>query len=270
MSTSLQSSYIKYEDEIVVPDWIMEDLVRRDNSLKFYFRKIGSTYYSNENCGSLCRNIFTNMYRACDWYIKFNSLNVPIIDSIIIDIRNKDRDEILDIIEHNMEKYKFVRLCNASPKDVGSSLDCDDQCQIMQLLEESRRTNYMFTSDHVCLFMRREEELECEVRCFFHKKKLRAVSCVFHMDEGDMYIVKNKILKFFDKYTSSISGVYNSVSIDLCVDIDPFVVECNQFGCKSLAGAELFRWNEDFHIIHNSNIPVFRFLSISGKVIELS
>ena len=142
-------------------------------------------------------------------------------------------------------------------KPIFNNSICIDK--IVDVFSSSGRTNYMFEKDHVHLVIRPLVVIECEVRCFWHKRKLRAVcGPEYYVNEGEQDRIKNIVSKFFGTYGKNM--IYNSATIDLSVLEDSaIIIELNSFGSDMLAGGEYFNWTNDFNILHNSDEPVYRF-----------
>jgi hypothetical protein len=166
------------------------------------------------------------------------------------------------ILEKNLDSDCFIRFCNASPKDItqpifGPNLS---PIEVINIFKKSNRTCYMFDGNHMThLIIRPVVNIEYELRCFWHKHKLRAVSGpLFYVNDEMQANIKLIVNQFFIEHGSHIC--YNSCTIDLGLTNDiPFIIEINSFGLDMLASAELFKWEEDFTILYNSNEPIYKF-----------
>ena len=185
--------------------------------------------------------------------------NIPVIKSTIYKLSNINDMVILkDVLTNDPQ---FLRLCNASPKDICQPLFTNQENvdDIINVFKSSSRTFYMFDQNHCCLVVRPQVQIDYEVRCYWHEYQLRAVCGPgFYIDENIQNNIKLLILQFFTTYNKNIT--YNSATIDLGIhQNDVFVIEFNSFGSDMLAGLYYFDWQEDFMILYNSKEPVFRF-----------
>jgi len=252
------------ETNFIVPNWILNDV-------GYFYPEIYD--FINDETEILATfdicykekfvQLRKQIYWLCNWYDELIESNIPIIKSEIFSIDTK--------LENNMEMIlskilvdkdlKFIRLCNASPKDVSVCIaNCEtDINSIINIFKTSHRTNYMLDGDHAHLVVRPFVKIDYELRCFWHNHKLRAVSGPeYYVNDFDQERIKNMIENFFKKYGSEI--VYNSVTIDIGICSDSvFIIEFNSFGPDMLAGAEHFNWNSDFMTIFNSNKVVYKF-----------
>ncbi len=245
----------KTEFAVNIPKWIFDDIkesidIPIEHNREFVTCDIKFYDYIIEKRKQI--------YWGCYWYPKLIEYNIPTPMSILQKVDTWT--SVNKILNDNIEQYKFVRFCNASPKDYSIPI-FDNSVEASVALQNSNRTRWMINDKFpTCLFMRKFVEIENECRCYFHKGCLRAVAGPDnYLDECDQDIVKDSVLKFFDAHSDNISKIYNSVVIDLCVDNDPFIVECNSFGMDMLSRDGIFDWKEDWSVLYNSEIPEFRF-----------
>lgn len=203
-------------------------------------------------------------YNSCYWYPYLILNNVPTIKSIIIETDNLD--SIRNEIDDNINEYPFVRLCNASPKDYHKGCIFQSAIQVVEALENSARTWFMLntkiTKHKICVMMREKVEIDYEVRCFYNNG-LRAVSCNYCKDDFvNINEFENIIIDFFEIYGDKMPYEQSTIDLGINKDFDDaFIIEFNSFGINSKAGAELFDWREDFHILYHSDIPTFKYKS---------
>jgi len=197
-------------------------------------------------------------YYACNWYPELASSNIPTIKSTILCTDN-DYQKMDDLLKQHLHNTKFIRFCNASPKDITLPMFSKND-NIIDIFKTSNRTAHMMHSCHKTHLMIRDViNIDYEVRCFWHRDTLRAISgplCYVTPDvqKHIMHIVDN----FFATYGDDI--IYDSCTIDLGITAnDAYIIEFNSFGCDAWASAELFDWIDDFEILHNSQIPFYRF-----------
>jgi hypothetical protein len=241
---------------MVVPDWIYDDIKNVIDIRECNFKKIGDHFKCNAKYYPIITQRRKELYWACYWYPMFKKIGIPTIDSILE--TTDSWKETQQKISQHLPNYPFVRFCPGSPKDVANPV-FNNERDAISALKDSWRTGWLMDHDHPThLFMRKYVNIEYECRCFYHKGKLRAVSGPsIYIDYCNREIIKSKILSFFNQWEDSIP--YNSVTIDICVDDNPFVIECNSFGMDMTAGSEHFDWQQDWHTLHCSEEPVFRF-----------
>lgn len=252
------------ETNFIIPKWILNDVG--------YFYPEIYEWITDKTKNAATFNICykekfiqlrKQIYWLCNWYDELIQSEIPVIKSEIfcIDIQAENNMEsILTKILFN-EDLKFIRLCNASPKDIDICVaNCkSDIKSIINLFKTSHRTNYMLDENHIHLVVRPYIKIDYELRCFWHNHKLRAVSGPeYYVNDYDQENIKTMIENFFNKYGSEI--VYNSVTIDIGICVDSvFIIEFNSFGPDMLAGAEHFNWKSDFMTLFNSSKVVYKF-----------
>ena len=249
------SKLITQMDTFIVPQWIFEDVIHfYPNIEEHIISETNENIIFNIDYKKEFIQLRKQIYWLCQWYDELINKNIPTIDSIIMTY-----DEFNEI---DSDDEKFIRLCNASPKDIKLPIfNLLDKEDINKTLLTSNRTKYMFNNKyhkpHVVL--RDIVNIDYEVRCFWHKYKLRAISGpINYVDVDTQHKIKQLVLQFFDDHGKKI--IYNSVTIDIgiCKD-NVFIIEFNSFGIDMIASAEYFDWFEDFNILYNSIEPIFKF-----------
>ncbi len=262
-----QYSYSKItikETEFIVPLWILNDVG--------YFYEECYTWITKENeinvTIDICHvkkfiQLRKQIYWLCNWYDELIESNIPVIKSEIFCIDNNLENNFESVLSKILvgDDLKFLRLCNASPKDVSSCVvNCNSNVdEIMNIFKTSHRTSYMLETEHIHLVARPFVKIDYELRCFWHNNKLRAVSGPeYYVNDVNREIIKTIIKIFFEIHGNNIS--YNSATIDIGIcDNEAFIIELNSFGPDMLAGAEHFNWKSDFMTLFNSQEPVFKF-----------
>lgn len=249
--------------EFIVPKWIMDDVS------KFYPET--SEWIKSENNNQTTFDIlylkkFTQlrnqMYWMCKWYNKLITTNVPVIESKLYHIGN-DVNIMVKILSNEFlsDDTKFLRFCNASPKDVVTPIFDNETPihDIVNVFKTSKRTKYMLDDCCAHLVIRPIVEINHEVRCFWHKYKLRAVSGPdYHVEQNVQKHIEQTITQFFDNYGKTLT--YNSAVIDVGMcGSNAFIIEINNFGTDMLTGAGHFDWGSDCMTLYNSETPVFKY-----------
>ncbi len=252
------------ETDFIVPLWILNDVGYFYDEIYDWIKcenEIDATF-------DICHvEKFTQLrkqiYWLCNWYNGLIEFGVPVIKSEIFcidkNLENNFESVLTKILVGN--DLKFLRLCNASPKDISTCIvNCNsDINEIINIFKTSHRTSYMLDSDHIHLVARPHVKIDYELRCFWHNNNLRAVSGPeYYVNDIDQENIKNIIKSFFQTYGEGI--LHNSATIDIGIcDNEAFIIEFNSFGSDMLAGAEHFNWKSDFMTLFNSEEPVFKF-----------
>lgn len=309
MDTQYIDSKIGYDlDDFIVPEWILDDV-------GYFYPEVYQHIYQEKNkivtFPMTYKDTFIQLrkqtYWLCNWYDELIKEGIPVIPSKIICIHN-DTTIMKNILDKELtDEYKFLRFCNASPKDIIEPIFNKNSPDICNVFQTSHRTNYMFNTNLISniplvnntlnntlyipstdtssinsfstcaslhkthLVIRPVVHIDHEVRCLWHKHKLRAVSGpLYYVNDVIQNDIKNAVDHFFQTYGSSIP--YNSATIDLGINLSAnlnnnnlnnnyktFIVEINSFGSDMLAVSAHFNWKEDFMILYNAKTPVYRF-----------
>lgn len=198
----------------------------------------------------ICR---LNGYRACLWYEHCDK--IPTAKSILYKPKNKE--DTTNFIRENIEKYPFIRTCHMSPKDINTKPLFYDVNDAIETLSVSARTCNIFSDDNsICkhIFMREKRDFKWECRCFWYRRKLRAVSMDTELTTND----KGNISSFFDDYGANI--IYNTAIVDLGMTNEGNLelIEFNTFGPDMNATSGHFDWVEDYYDILNADVPIYR------------
>lgn len=244
-------------DNFVVPLWILDDVGD-------CYPQVFDNMLSEDDVHAVFNISFyesfvqlrKQIYWLCNWYDGLIDANIPVIKADIVPI-----DKLV------LYQKCFLRCCNASPKDVSCCIfdQYDSIDNIIDVFKISKRTNYMFSdnnlSNHTHIVVRPIVTMHVEVRCVWHKYKLRAVSVPYFLDVHEQEQMGNAIILFFNTYSKDIT--FNSAVFDLnIINNIVTIIEINSFGMDMLAKIAYFDWKEDFNILYNSTSPVFRFKQI--------
>lgn len=260
----LNSKINKNEITFTVPLWILDDV-------GYFYPEIYYKIISENNMVANFDIIYIDefiqlrkqIYWLCNWYTELINANIPVIKSDIYCINNNP-ETMKQILKDNiiMGENKFIRFCNASPKDIVNPIFEADPNQIVNIFQTSNRTNYMFDSNHQThVVIRPIVQIDHEVRCFWHNHKLRAISGPeYYINDIQQDRIKNMINNFFELHGEDIA--FNSATLDIGIYNDSvFIIEINSFGSDMLAGAGHYNWTTDFMILYNADKPVYKFKS---------
>lgn len=265
MTTSYtHGQIIIQKNDFLVPHWILDDIGNFYPNV--YDQIILETKHDVKIDIKFLKEFLQlrkQIYYACNWYDELIDESIPTIKSNLFCIDN-DYNVMKNILDSNLIGKKFLKFCNACPKDIYPLpiFENKDTNEIINIFKKSNRTNFMIDSTHKTHLMIRDVvNIKYEVRCFWHKFKLRAISGPdFFVNLEQQEYIKKMITIFFEKYGQYIS--YNSATIDIGLfEDDVFVIEINSYGIDGQAGAELFKWKEDFNILYNATEPIYRFMS---------
>lgn len=201
-------------------------------------------------------NRSTPFYYFCQWYELVKDSNIPTPKSVIQPIQPTQNTIEFPV---DLERF-FVRCCNASPKDV---CDCvfdifDDETFVLQTINSSTRTKL---DCHV--IFREIVNIKHEFRCFWNDG-LRAVCSFDYIPTENRNDVERNIVRFFELFRDF---PLKSCCIDIAIvkndendeKDELLLIEINDFGVGSLASAELYDWEEDYEVLHNSTTVDFRY-----------
>ena len=192
----------------MVPMWILDDV--GDHYQEVY------TYIVSEHDDYVVMDAIwyehfiqlrKQIYWVCHWYYDLVNAKIPVIPSNIV----STYDLIHDL---KLTHTSFLRCCNASPKDISTCIfdEHDSIDKIMNILKSSNRTNYILDS-HNHIVIRPVVVIGIEVRCIWHKYKLRAVSCPTFLEQDQQENVKAIVVHFYNTYGKDI--MINSAIFDL-------------------------------------------------------
>jgi len=226
------------------------------------------------------KDLFSSCFRVAEWYHcpellnKFDYIEINAAD--LYRIAHGERDTELhkkltqSIIDTELTgRELFVRTCNSSPKDTikpdrskgFDSSPLDNVHQILYTIATSSRCmsgfkscNNIIVSTNLKLWYAPWQNLEnfIHYRVFVRCNKVTAISqydCLAPPTRPE--IVRTEILNLWTRVSDTLW--YE----DVCLDVvhnettgEIKIVEFNEFGCNSKAGAALFNWLQDFHILY--------------------
>lgn len=181
---------------------------------------------------------------ACEWYSLLVENNIPTPKSILIGVSLSDLEST---IAKYIDEYPFVRLCNASPKDICCIFNDAPEIaasRAVAALKDSARTWWMLDNKIIHLFMREIVHIGVECRCFYYRGNIRAVSVGEHVEMKDDF--EELVREFFSTVGNFRQLGFDQFTLDISVDVetvDVFVVELNGF--RGNTSAELFDWECD-------------------------
>lgn len=236
-----------YEDSLIDSDEFGEN-INYSNRYVILDRK-----YLN-----LIQELRISGYRACIWYEEIKD-KIPTARSILLSIESKE--QLKSSLSKYISCYPFVRLCTMSPKDIKCpSVYFDSELAFNDILISERTSDiieppFCENCNGKHLFMREERNYIWEVRCFWSRDKLRAISLPinYNFTKKD----RKSIIMFFNNY--SVYFPYHSATVDIGKTNDSIeLIEFNSFGPDMKATAGNFSWKEDVMILLFSNEPCFK------------
>lgn len=253
---------ITRSNRICIPRWLYSDVKNYLPSLVGL--DINYIYYDMDHLSQINTAIL-EAYWACNWYPLLKDKKIPVIKSKIVE--GKSLEELIKKMGKYISSYKYVRTCNASPRDVCDKPIFGNVNEAYDILVSSPRVSTtMDKHEHFHVFMRKPFQIHNESRCFFHQRILRAVSLPDSITSEKESQTDNlrisitcKILSFFEKYGESLP--YSSSVIDLSVNTrkdnkDVVIIKINpyHYDVKALK----FDWIIDKEILFNSKSTQFK------------
>lgn len=229
----------------IVPEHIYLDSLEENEYLESKVIIKENKYFYDKTYLDFIYSARINSYNACKWYGQINK-KIPTANSVILEYND---NSLFGLIDNNLKLYPFVKTCFLSPKDIAKNLIYTETKKAYNDILNSPRTN-----KNACkhLFMREHKNYIYELRCFWSRNKLRAVSLPSYYDitlEDKIYIEN-----FFARYSKYIP--YYSAVVDLGMTASGMeLIEFNTFGPDMIATAGNFSWKEDwFTLLYSNNI----------------
>lgn len=238
------------KDHVKVPRHIYEDSLCESETLTVIRETGGYVYYPSSEFEEIQKHR-RNSYRACVWYPEIAS-RIPTAPSILVE----GSENLAEYLDKHLSQYPFVRTCQMSPKDISATCLFSDPTIALEVLSQSERTRCIHH-----LFLRERRQYQWEVRCFWSRDQLRAISMPRELDEEERAL----ILDFFETLGDEIP--YHSATVDLgyssCLQRSDGqrgleLIEFNTFGPDMRATSGNFSWREDVMTLLFSPTPVFR------------
>lgn len=230
-----------YEDSLIEDEEINLDVLEKDQTVSYPRKHFERIQFLREQS-----------HRACIWYPEVE-VKIPTASSLLLEFHSTE--ELQNALAENISKYPFVRLCTMSPKDVNRIPIYDNWKKAFHDLIKSERTGNIFEEDQCKhLFLRKKKEYQWEVRCFWSRDRLRAISLPSYRDFCSEE--KEEILEFFQKYGKDFP--YHSAVVDIGRTDQIELIKFNTFGPDMKATSGNFSWYEDVLTLLFSPQPVFR------------
>jgi hypothetical protein len=250
------SEIIEKENKLIFPKYYLEDYFIdyfTDNEIE-YFNENSKQYYIIKNFQITWETLYllkTESYSAYNWYSYLKKFTY---DSDFIKINNIS--EIKTLLK-DITFPKFIKLDTISCKDTNHSGIFYNIEEVYNTFKESSRIintlNNKPLSKHNYLFVREHDfNLSQEYRCFIRKLRLTAVSSNIEVKD------RNKLENFINQIIEYLP--FNDAVIDIKLEPEPMLIEINNFGADSPAGAGKFNWKEDYFILYGGmDEVVYRF-----------
>lgn len=239
------SEIISKGDKLLFPKYFLEDYFIdffTDNEIDFYDENINQ--YSikktkNINWDTLYM-LKTESYSAINWYHYVKQFTYE-SEFIKIDNISEINNVLKDIIFP-----KFIKLDTVSCKDTNHSGIFYKKEDVYNTFFKSSRIINTLNNKSISnnyLFIRTPDfNVSQEYRCFIRNLRLTAVSS--DKDVKD----KNKLENFVNNIIKYIP--FHDAIFDIKLEPEPKLIEINNFGADSVAGAGKFNWREDFFILY--------------------
>lgn len=195
--------------------------------------------------------IKTEAYSSLNWY---SYLEQYTYKSDFIDVTSLE-----DLKNINITFPKFIKLDTVSAKDTNHNGVFYSREELFDVFGKSSRilntlnTKRLTYSSH-CLFIREPDYfINTEIRCFVYNRRLVAVSTDLFINDD-----QKNILTTFIKTLIEDMPYYDAI-VDVCIyqDNSCKLIEINNYGADSPAGAGNFNWKEDYFLLYGGYDKIF-------------
>lgn len=247
----------KHGDKIYFPFYYLEDyyLDLFEELNIDYNEKNGKIYVNAKDIGwELLYLTKCHIYSAIVWY---PCLSKYTMKSELIEITSN----IKDVLEQaNITFPKFIKLDTVSAKDVSENNIYYNISQVENIFMssqrilntiESRKKNYLFIREINWNIVNKNG---IELRVFVYNLKITAICGGVYIKEDDKIIILELIKKFFINVLEDLP--YRDSVVDIFIHDNKkeiIIIELNNFGADSPAGAGLYNWKDDYDILYNKN-----------------
>jgi len=250
------SEIIETKNKLIFPKYFLEDYFIdyfTDNEIE-YFEENKNQYYIKKSNYITWEQLYllkTESYSAYNWYPYVKPFTY---ESDFIKINNIS--EINDLLK-DISFPKFIKLDTVSCKDTNHKGIFYNIEKVYNTFKKSSRIINTLDnkplSKHNYLFIREPDfSINQEYRCFIRRLRLTAVS-------SDIEVKDKKKLENFINQTIEYLP-FNDAVIDIKLEPEPKLIEINNFGADSPAGAGKFNWKEDYFILYGGmDEIVYRF-----------
>ena len=157
-----------------------------------------------------------------------------------------------DLKNINITFPKFIKLDTVSAKDTNHNGIFYSSQELLNVFERSSRilntmSSKRLTHESHCLFIREPDYfINIEVRCFVYNRRLVAVSTDIFINQDQ----KNILTTFINTIIEDMP-YYDAVA-DVCIyeDNSCKLIEINNYGADSPAGAGNFNWKDDYFLLY--------------------
>ena len=247
---------INQGDRLIFPKYFLEDYFidyLTDNEIEYY-EENKNQYYIKKNNNITWETLYllkTESYSAYNWYPYVKQFTYESSFKKIFNI-----SQFPDLLK-DVSFPKFIKLDTVSAKDTNHSGIFYNKEEVYNIFNKSSRiTNTLNNkplSKYNYLFIREPDyNISQEYRCFIRKLRLTAVSSDVEVKD------KNKLETFVNQIIEYIP--FNDAVLDIKLEPEPKLIEINNFGADSPAGAGKFNWREDYFILYGGmDEIVYRF-----------
>jgi len=239
---------IDKRDRLIFPKYFLEDYFidyLTDNEIDFY-EENKNQYYIKKNNNITWETLYLlkiESYSAFNWYPYVKQFTYESLFKRITNIF-----ELTGLLE-DISFPKFIKLDTVSSKDTNHSGIFNNKKEVYNTFNKSYRIintlNNKPLSKYNYLFIRESDyNITQEYRCFIRKLRLTAVSSDVEVEnKNKLEIFVNQILEYLP---------FQDAILDIKLEPEPKLIEINNFGADSPAGAGNFNWREDYFILYGA------------------
>lgn len=211
--------------------------------------------------------VMNEEYFGDKWYddVKDHTFKTTFIDitECALSIVNAAPMEIAGLDEEiaKLGGSVFVRLNSVSPKEKKPAQNAEEVIQYLtnsSRVADSIKESLKFASPILLMLREYIEDFpyKYEFRCFIYRGKITAIS-QYHFDQyieefqskDAQQAIIGKISDFYDSIKETIQ--YSRCTMDVTVTDKVQIVEFGGFGIEQNAGACLYNWHHDYHILYD-------------------
>jgi len=238
---------IDKEYRLIFPKYFLEDYFidyLTDNEIEFYEENKNQYHIKKNNNNITWETLYqlkTESYSAYNWY--------PYVKQFTYESSFKKIKDMFNLIHllKDVNFPKFIKLDTVSSKDTNHSGIFYNKEEVYNTFSKSSRIintlNNNPLSKYNYLFIREPDyNITQEYRCFIRKLRLTEVSSDVEVkDKNKLETFVNQILEYLP---------FHDAILDIKLEPEPKLLEINNFGADSPAGAGKFNWREDYVILY--------------------
>jgi hypothetical protein len=291
------SPYIIYENKNIIDKTWYNTLsdyckILINNRIEFELSDVEIPHqFQSDNKDKFLYKMYRSYIDSFDFNLWYNSnLNLGSPDTKIIKITDDIKKVLINMYE-NQEKYSneldefkntiqnelisgdeyFIKLSGTSGKNekgINKFSKANDIISHLASVKLFVDQEYKREKDTYLILIKWNDKIELrnEFRIFVFNKKITGIS----QQSKKLFNYSEDELEIFQEAFSTINFIknipYNNCILDVYVDLEfkkCILIEINPFGAHCGAGSSLFKWDDDYELLHsNSEYIEFRYLSI--------